>query len=65
MAQSVKRPMLAFGSGHDLMVERSAWSVESEWDSLCLPLSLPLFLSLCPSAAHVLFLCENKINKIK
>ena len=46
VAQSVKRPTLGFGSGHDLTVcgfePRGADSVEPAWDSL----------SLCPFPAH-------------
>ena len=48
MAQSVKTPILDFGSGHDLMVVRvspmlgSTVSVEPAWGSFSLPLSLPL-----------------------
>ena len=54
VAQSVKRPTLDFGSGHDLMVCEfeprlglCADSLEPTWDSLSLPLphSLPLSLS--------------------
>ena len=51
VAQSVKRPTLDFGSGHDLTVcesEPHVWlcagSVEPAWDSLA--------LSLCPSPGH-------------
>ena len=46
MAQSVKHPVLDFGSGHDLSVVRSSpasgstLSVESARASLCLSLSL-------------------------
>ena len=49
MAQSAERPTLGFGSGHDLMVCEMkprvglcADSAEPPWDSLSLPLSLPL-----------------------
>ena len=52
-AQSVKRLTLNFGSGHDLTVcgfeprvGLCADSVEPAWDSLSLPFSLPLLLSL-------------------
>ena len=48
MAQSVKRPTLAFGSGHDLTVCEfehrvglCAESMDPAWDSLSLSLSLP------------------------
>ena len=50
VAQSVKRPTLGFGSGHDLTVHEfephislCTDIVEPSWDSLSLPLS---FLSL-------------------
>ena len=53
MAQSVKSPTLGFGSGHDLTacefeprVGLRADSTEPAWDSLCLPLSAPLLLTL-------------------
>ena len=49
MAQLVKCPTLDFGSGHDLMVSKFephvklyTDSAEPAWDSLFLPLSLPL-----------------------
>ena len=49
MAQSAKCPTLDFGSGHDLTVreieprvELCTDSAEPAWDSLSLPLSLPL-----------------------
>ena len=49
MAQSVKHLTLDFGSGHDLMVHGfeplvglCAHIAEPVWDSLSLPLSLPL-----------------------
>ena len=58
MAQSVKRQMLGFSSGHDLMVHEfkpciglCADRAESAWDSFSAPpllmLSLSLSLSLC------------------
>ena len=64
VAQSVKRPTLDFGSGHDLTVcgiiepgvELCANSAEPAWDSLSPPLSLPL-----PSwHACTLTLSQNK-----
>jgi len=48
VAQLVKHPTLDFSSGHDLRVIRSnpalgsVLSVEPAWDSLSLPLPLPL-----------------------
>ena len=61
MAQSVKRPTLGFGSGHDLTVRGfeprvglRAGGAEPAWDSLALP------LSLCPSLTRVLSLSQNK-----
>ena len=60
MAQSVKRPALDFGSGHDLVVLEieshvgvCADSVESVWDSLSYPLS-------APPPMHLLSLSQNK-----
>ena len=57
VAQSVKRPTLGFGSGHDLMVRKfepriglCADSEKPDWDSL----------SLCLSPAHTLSLSQNK-----
>ena len=51
MAQSVKCPTLAFGSGRDLTVlelelriRLRTDSAEPAWDSLSLPRSLPLLL---------------------
>ena len=55
MAQSVKRPTLGFGSGHDLMVREfkplmglCVLSTEAALD--------PLSPSLCPSLAYMLSL---------
>ena len=52
MAQSNERPTLGFGSGHGLTVREfesciGLWAdgAEPAWDSLFLPLSLPLPLS--------------------
>ena len=49
MAQSVRHPILDLSSGHDLQVCEFqpciglwAYSAELAWDSLSLPLSLPL-----------------------
>ena len=63
VAQSVKRPTLDFGSGHDLTVREKephvglcADGVEPAWDSLSLPLSLPLPCSYLLSQ-------NKKINK--
>ena len=60
VSQSVKRLTLDFGSGHDLIVcefEPSIGvSVEPAWDSLSLPLSLPL-----PNSC--MFSLSLKINK--
>ena len=54
VAQSVKRPTLDLGSGHDLTVHGfkprvrlCAENAEPAWDSLSLPLSLPLTDSCC------------------
>ena len=54
MAQSVKCPTLGFGLGHDLTVCEfethigfCADGAEPAWDSLSLPLSLPLPHLLC------------------
>ena len=59
MAQSVKRPILDFGSGHDLMVlemephrRLCTDSTEPAWDILS-PFS-------CPSPASAHSLSENK-----
>ena len=66
MAQSVKRPTLDFGSGHDLtvpelqpLVELCADSEEAAWNSL--------FLSLSLSAPSLLMgaLSHNKLINIK
>ena len=52
MTQWVKPPTLDFSSGHDLMVMGSSLAsgsiqkAEPAWDSLSLPLSLPLLHSL-------------------
>ena len=53
MAQAIKRPMLDFGSDHDLMVREIepqvrllADSTDSAWDSLSAPLLHMLALSL-------------------
>ena len=61
MAQSVKRPTLDFGSGHDLTVPEfgprvglCADSAEPAWDALSLLLSLPL-----PHALALSFLTIN------
>ena len=58
MAQSVERPTLGFGSGHDLTVRGFKPSIglradiaEPAWDSLSLSLPLPCSIS--------------KINKLK
>ena len=55
VAQLVKSLSLDFDLGHDLMVHEikplvtlCADSSEPAWDSLCLSVSLPLYLSLCP-----------------
>ena len=57
VAQSVKRPLLDFGSGHDLMVQESepriglfTGRVEPAWDSF--------FLSALPLLVHAL--SQNK-----
>ena len=62
VAQSVKHPILGFGSGHDLKVHEfkphvglCTDSVEPAWD-----LSLPLFLPLPPPTFS---LSENKLKK--
>ena len=56
MVQSVKYPTLDFFSGHNLtvhgfqpQVKLSADSVEPVWDSLSLPLSVPLLFELSVS----------------
>ena len=62
MAQSVKRPTLDFGSGHDANVmglSPAPGSVLTE-QTLLEMLSLPL--SLCPAPAHAVA-CLSKINK--
>ena len=58
VAQSVERPTLDFGSGHDLMVrgmEPCVWlcadSVEPAWDSPSPSLSAPPPLVLCLSSS--------------
>ena len=62
VAQSVKCPTLAFGSGHDLMVHETEHhmglcvdSTDTAWDSLS--------LSLCPSHSCALPLSQNKLKK--
>ena len=59
MAQPVKGLTLDFGSGHDLTVCEfkahlglCADNAEPAWDSLSLPLSLPLPCSLCLSLSQ-------------
>ena len=59
MAQSVKRPTLGFGSGHDLTVREfdlrvglCADSWEPAWDSLSLSLSAPPPLALSVSLSQ-------------
>ena len=54
MAQSVKRLILHFGSGHDLMVLEFEPHVGLCTDRTCLGFSLSL--CLCPFPAHVLSL---------
>ena len=65
MAQSVKRPTLVFGSGHDFMVCESepciglclcAHRAEPVWDFLSLPLSLPLPHPLKTESINILLL---------
>ena len=67
MAQSVKRPTLGFGSGHDLVVRGF-----EPWIGLCADSAEPAGDSLCPSlsdpASLVLSLSLSlslKINKLK
>ena len=60
MAQSVERPALDFGSGHDLRVVRSSptlgsvLSTEPAWDSLSIlpPLAHAHALVLSPTIIH-------------
>ena len=70
MAQSVKHLILDFSLGHDLM----AWeimpriglytdSVESAWDSLSLPFSLPLTHPYVHSLYLSHFLCLSLSQK--
>ena len=73
MAQSVERPTLDFGLGHDLKVcefEPHIWlcadSMEPAWDSFSLSLSLSPFLSSPPPLILFLSLSLSpslKINK--
>ena len=67
MAQSVKRPTLDLGSGHDLMVcgfkpcvSLCAHSMELAWDSLSVSLSAPP--PLIPPCSLSLKI-NNKINR--
>ena len=59
MAQSVKRPTLDFGSGHDLTVRECepcmglcTDSTEPAWDSLSSSLSAPPLLALSVSLSN-------------
>jgi len=67
VTQSVKRPALDFGSGHDLRDVRSSplsgstLSAESAWDSLSLPLPLPCLHTHTFSFSKI----KLKKNKIK
>ena len=67
MAQSVKRPTLGFGSGHDLTVREfdlrvglCADSLEPAWDSLSLSLSAPPLLALSVSLSHTINFKKKK-----
>ena len=51
MAQSVERPTLDFGSGHDLLVMRLSPVSGSELTAQTLLGILSLSLTLCPSPA--------------
>ena len=74
MAQSVKRPTLDFGSGHDLLVlemetepePRVGGAVVSTLQSLLGIVSLPLSLPLpCLSTCLCILSLNLKINKLK
>ena len=58
VAPSVEHPILDFGSGHDLTLERDGARAISTEPAVLKILSLPIY----PSPTHAFFLPQNKLK---